>query len=323
MIYSHPVEVRHKLPALKSLTPIRFLAAMYVVVFHESHGPGHIVLFPLASRFVESGYTAVTLFFVLSGFILAYNYERIRSYGEFWVSRFARIYPIYFLSLLPAFITPHWSHHPRPGAVGLILTFSLLQSWWIPLAPSLNAAAWTLSVEAFFYAAFPFLLPWIQGLRRRTFIGIQAGYLLLLCVPPLLSLFPATGPAGSQLAGWLESPFPLVRLNAFVLGVYAGVEFRRSMHREGATPMNSRTDWRLLPAALAPLTILCIAPAWLYWPLRTGLLQLSYAFFIPLLARVRWPFLSNYWVQMAGEISYGVYVLQFLSYFSTTTSFTV
>src|ERR1035437_477263 len=127
-IYSQPVEVRHKLPPIKSLTSLRFFAAIYVVLFHESANPGHFVFFPLAARFVASGFTAVTLFFVLSGFILAYNYDRIRSRREFWISRFARIYPVYFLSLLPAFITPHWSHLPRPGALGVILTLLLLQS---------------------------------------------------------------------------------------------------------------------------------------------------------------------------------------------------
>src|ERR1035437_982751 len=128
IVHSEPVEVRHNLPPLRALTSLRFFAAMYVVLFHESHNPGHIVLFPLAARFVASGFTAVTLFFVLSGFILAYNYDRIRSRREFWISRFARIYPVYFLSLLPVFITPHWSHLPRPGALGVILTLLLLQS---------------------------------------------------------------------------------------------------------------------------------------------------------------------------------------------------
>lgn len=315
-IHLRPVEVDHKLPPLRALTSLRFFAAMYVVFFHESRKPDHIALFPLAARFVDSGYTAVTLFFVLSGFILAYNYEQIRSRKEFWISRFARIYPVYFLSLLPVFITPHWSHHPRPGMVGMILTFCLLQSWWVPLAASLNAVAWTLSVEASFYAAFPFLLPWIERVRRRTFIGIQVAYLIFLCVLPLLSFFPTTAAAGSQLVAWMESPFPLARLNAFVLGVYAGVVFRREMRhcavRDGGVPsMDSPRTWQLVCVALVPLALLCVAPSWFYWPLRTGLLQLSYAFLIPLLARVQWPVLTNHWMQMAGEISYGIYVLQF------------
>lgn len=310
-IYSQPVEVRHKLPPIKSLTSLRFFAAIYVVLFHESANPGHFVFFPLAARFVASGFTAVTLFFVLSGFILAYNYDRIRSRREFWISRFARIYPVYFLSLLPAFITPHWSHHPRPGAIGVVLTFLLLQSWWIPLSGSLNAVAWTLSVEAFFYGAFPFLLPWAQRVRWRTFLGFQVAYLILLSAPPLLELFKPTMLAGLQLATWLESPFPLVRLNAFVLGVYAGVKFRRSMHRRSVAPGRSVKLWRLIPATMAPLILLCMPPAGIYGPLRTGLLQISYAFLIPLLAEVQWRILTNHVMQMAGEISYGMYILQF------------
>ena len=131
-------------------------------------------------------------------------------------------------------------------------------------------------------------------MRRRTFFGLQIAYLVLLCAPPFLVLFRPTMLAGVQLATWLESSFPLARLNAFVLGVYAGVRFRRSMHRRPVAPVGSGKLWRLIPATLAPLILLCVAPPGIYWPLRTGLLQICYAFLIPLLADVRWPILTNH-----------------------------
>src|ERR1700730_8218729 len=87
---SKPLDIRHKLPPLRALTTIRFFAAIQVVLFHESFRSGHIPLPPVAARIVNSGFTAVTLFFVLSGFILAYNYEAVPNKREFWVSRFAR-----------------------------------------------------------------------------------------------------------------------------------------------------------------------------------------------------------------------------------------
>ena len=58
---------------LRALTSIRFFAAMYVVLFHCGL-PRLIAMPAIAARFFDSGYTGVTLFFSLSGFILAYNY---------------------------------------------------------------------------------------------------------------------------------------------------------------------------------------------------------------------------------------------------------
>jgi peptidoglycan/LPS O-acetylase OafA/YrhL len=312
---SHPVEVRHKLPPLPALTAIRFLAALHVVLFHESHWAGHIPFFLLAARVVKSGYTAVTLFFVLSGFILAYNYEQVRSRKEFWVSRFARIYPVYLLSLLPPLlITPHWSYHPRPGVLGVVLTFCLLQAWSLPLCFSLNMAAWTLSVEAFFYAVFPFLLPRIQRLRRPAFVVIQVAYFAFLCLPSLMALSKTMAAAGLGLAGWMESSFPLFRLNAFVLGVYAGVQFRRSARKLSGTSdsMTGRArTWGILILVGVALALLSTTPSPDLLPVRTGLLQVSYALLIWMLASVQWKAVKNHVAQMAGEISYGMYILQF------------
>ncbi|MCP4503608.1 MAG: acyltransferase [Deltaproteobacteria bacterium] len=92
---------------LKMLTGIRFLAALHVVIYHlwrydAWHPPG-IVLDAVAA-----GPVAVTLFFVLSGFILTYTYAStdgesaslLSSSTAFWRVRFARIYPVYALGLL-------------------------------------------------------------------------------------------------------------------------------------------------------------------------------------------------------------------------------
>jgi hypothetical protein len=76
---------------IRPLTGLRFFAAPHVVWFHYApglpHWPGNIV---------RNGYMAVALFFVLSGFVLAYTYEgRTVEPRRFWLARFARIYPGY------------------------------------------------------------------------------------------------------------------------------------------------------------------------------------------------------------------------------------
>ncbi|WP_216623207.1 acyltransferase family protein [Corallococcus exercitus] len=89
---------------LDALTGLRFLAAAHVVAYHVYH-----LVFtgteapPGLHGLLDSGYVGVSFFFVLSGFILGYNYlERPPDTHEarkaFWVARFARVYPVYALS---------------------------------------------------------------------------------------------------------------------------------------------------------------------------------------------------------------------------------
>ncbi|MCX6586438.1 MAG: acyltransferase family protein [Acidobacteria bacterium] len=86
---------------------LRFLLAALVVLFHYTKGR------PMAGpgpwlRLVELGDAAVTGFFVLSGFVLAKTYllpdgSMKGTWRGFWSARFARIYPIYVLSLILIF----------------------------------------------------------------------------------------------------------------------------------------------------------------------------------------------------------------------------
>ena len=77
-----------------------------------------------AGRFIMNGYSAVTLFFMLSGFILAYNYrgqiETRHHTFRFWEARFARIWPAYVFSLFcSSFPPPYDSIFPScPGHAG-------------------------------------------------------------------------------------------------------------------------------------------------------------------------------------------------------------
>src|SRR6185437_10634847 len=99
-----------------------FFAAMQVVVFHFAQIRVENAPLPIRNL-VASGYTGVSLFFVLSGFILAYNYlDKDLSWRGgarfFLIARFARIYPVYALGLLvsiPFFL----KDHAIAGTVGL------------------------------------------------------------------------------------------------------------------------------------------------------------------------------------------------------------
>ncbi len=99
---------------LGSLTSLRFFAALLVLLYHCALR-AKITYASMAWWFrglVANGIEAVGFFFVLSGFVLAYNYYAPEETGirggsvAFWKGRIARIYPAYFVALLialPAF----------------------------------------------------------------------------------------------------------------------------------------------------------------------------------------------------------------------------
>src|SRR5438067_1929482 len=88
---NRPERVAH----LPALTGLRFLAALVVVIDHTGYGP-------LAAMVAPFGGVAVTLFFILSGFILTYTYTRNGTavhggWRAFYIARIARVYPLYLL----------------------------------------------------------------------------------------------------------------------------------------------------------------------------------------------------------------------------------
>src|SRR3954454_8569619 len=87
------------------LTSIRGIAAWWVVVYHFREAlPGGVPTAFVA--FASQGYLAVDLFFVLSGFVIAFNYFddfqefRFSKYISFLGLRISRIYPLHFTMLL-------------------------------------------------------------------------------------------------------------------------------------------------------------------------------------------------------------------------------
>lgn len=145
---------------LPALTGLRFFLALWVVLHHLT-SPGMMLhqwstTWPeLAQRLAHAGYLAVGSFFVLSGFVLARRYPAkgwtAHALYRYGVSRFARIYPVYALSLV--LILPLMILDFRPRWIANYIL--VLQGWWDKPGVFWNTPAWSLSCEIFFYAAFP------------------------------------------------------------------------------------------------------------------------------------------------------------------------
>jgi peptidoglycan/LPS O-acetylase OafA/YrhL len=221
--------------SLDAFTGVRFWAALLVVLFH-THLPAlmadkHIV--PLAKLF-GNGSLAVMLFFMLSGFILAYTYagqiETRSDCRRFWEARFARIWPMYFVSLLFCTVIIH--HTPRLRDI--LATLFMVQAWCPALFNSTawNFVCWTLSAEALFYLLFPFLQRWIEVRTSRFQVAfLVAG--MFLCA------FLNTG-QNARYVPWISTsafvPSALIRVPDFLVGVCLGNVYLKWMAQKDRFP---------------------------------------------------------------------------------------
>jgi peptidoglycan/LPS O-acetylase OafA/YrhL len=217
-------------PQLPALTGVRTLLAVNIMFFHFT--PPHMgPFYPL----INNSYVFVGFFILLSGFILAYNYaDRPKPLvaREFWRARFARLYPIYLLSLVlfVGMLGAEW-HARSHGQFfeGVVLTPLLMQGWNPQLATFWNTVAWTLSCEAAFYFAFPWLirLPWPKSPARL--VALLLGIWAVGLIPHTLYLHfnpdHIAGPIDRYSSGiWLRTLkyTPLAYLCTFLAGITLG-----------------------------------------------------------------------------------------------------
>ncbi|MEP6655173.1 MAG: acyltransferase [Myxococcales bacterium] len=298
---------------IDALTGVRAFAAAWVVLYHfwsicvtlvPSAAPLHAV--------VGGGYVGVDLFFVLSGFIISYNYldtfsqVNSASYFRFLWLRLARFYPVHLFALLVvgcALISPtRWGEtlrsDPRFTLVSLLRNLALLAAWGRS-SFSWNGPAWSISAEWFAYLLFPAAALLLNRFRSSRLALWGAS----LAIPATLLLFLVAIPRFLS----LESAWPLVRIaGCFAAGTFVCVLFKQGWqnHRNwdvialatiaallaAQILLVSRGMNALVATPLMPLLILALAKA------RGGL------------ARV----LGSRPVIYLGKVSYALYMTHLL-----------
>ena len=169
---------------LPALTGVRFYAAFLVFLSHVVILPGMEAMSEGRVLF-NMGVVGVSFFFVLSGFILTYNYAdafnggvSTTRYAHFLWDRLTKIYPVHLATLLLvapiAVLSPN---HPIIwGAVPFHLL--LLQCFWPSTTPAyydyLNNPSWSISCEWFFYLIAPMAIFGVLSSRRRRVLIIVA-----------------------------------------------------------------------------------------------------------------------------------------------------
>ena len=199
------------------LTSTRFIAASFFILYHIRG-----MEIPLVKPLTDLTPYMISFFFVLSGFVmtLVYYHPGNRfNYRDFWVARVSRIYPIHLLSLALACI--HYAD--VLGKIKPLEYFSavfLFQAWIPQYALTFNFPAWTLSVEMFFYLLFPFLVMFAirQPLRRMIWISLIIWAVNQIFRQILIH-------SGFNVNPAFIAYFPLLHLDAFLLGLVGGIWF--------------------------------------------------------------------------------------------------
>ncbi|VVE40405.1 acyltransferase [Pandoraea anhela] len=222
---------------IPALTGLRFFAAFAIVVEHlwpnlMKVTPG----VPYPDSFHQLAYLGMSLFFVLSGFIIHYNYSTLvssaRGLYDFAVARFSRLYPL-FLALIVYdvicgnFILNSTSVERRPYIVALPYMLAGIQSWVygffgnhpITFPFHFTHVSWSISTEFFLYLTYPALCA-VVLLPRSPKRAIHVA--ICVCAVSTLILW------------WVRENGPLIDRLGAVLGV---------IENPNADPKTQFSEW--------------------------------------------------------------------------------
>jgi peptidoglycan/LPS O-acetylase OafA/YrhL len=327
-------------PHIASLDGLRFIAAGTVLF---SHGYFYVLLLQQNSGitaynapFVGMSNIGMTLFFVLSGFVIHYNYGSSVSLPggarAFFVARFARLYPLFLLvfviSTVDVFRTAD-GQADNLGPIPLYLTFT--QSWWFWVFGDRAASEaysnatglmWSLSTEAFFYLSYPLLAPTLRRLvgMRLIVIGcivalIGAGLACVLTeyrghLNNWAAFYTGNPRAAHDFSHWLIYNSPWIRIFEFLIGAVTAqfvmttkVDPARARVAGGAALaviVVAHVYCNVMQLPMSGAITTCVAGAF-------GILMGASVVKGQVFSRA----LSNRWMVFGGEASYSLYLLHY------------
>ena len=287
---------------INTLTSLRMIFALMVFGAHC-----YVIDDCFNVHLFKEGFVGVSFFFVLSGFIIAYNYqERMErkavSRRTFWTARFARVYPLHWLTLFVSILVgggaayqgAEWWKH-------FLASFTLCQSY-IPEPDyffSFNSPSWSLCCEQLFYFSFPFLLP-LVGKSKRLLVAVG------VCAVAVLYGMSRT-PEELIKGYWYVNP--IARFPDFLIGILLFHAYRKLRDRK-----ISFRQGTLLEAASLLLFLLFYFSAGevakvyryscYYWLPVAGIL-LTFSLQRGWFSRL----LQCRWLIVGGEISFGFYLI--------------
>lgn len=219
--------------SIKSIQALRGIAAFLVVLFHYKWAVDIDLYNPIVSALFNSGGLGVTIFFILSGFVMIYSSRNKNSAVNFAINRFSRIYPAYlfFIVLCFAIDGAMSTFHYTDKTTSFVRSFFFLPSI-TDNAPayinvnSVSGVRWTLNYEMYFY-----LLMSLSFIFSRKTIALLSLFFIVLVVIPIISgFYPGIEiqgyPYGSELLGFVTNPI----MYEFLLGIIIATLYIKFKH---------------------------------------------------------------------------------------------
>lgn len=301
---------------IPALDHLRGFAALLVLFFHGSHFIAHKIIYatpydpanwfrasnPFSALVIE-GHTAVSLFFVLSGFVFTVgSLHKQLKFSGFFRNRFLRTYPLFLFFLV----------------LGIVFNFqnfnflALLQSVFF-LANSetaINGGAftfvfWSIAVEWHFYLVFPLLLLAVQ---RKGWQVLPALIVLFILIRVIAYY---QGADMRDISYWSI----IGRIDQFLIGMLAGIFYTKKFTE------SSRFDWWGIVATVFVFTAIFLFnqvgggglnnSVWIYWTTVEGLAWASFVLGYLSLSK-HYPSVINKGLVGLGTVSYSIYLVHYV-----------
>ncbi|MDO4978437.1 MAG: acyltransferase [Eubacteriales bacterium] len=220
-VADHGETLSTKRKMILPLQAVRAIACMMIFVYHG-----------IGSRIQFAGVWGVSVFFVLSGFVLVYSYwdrpiinPTIKDAATFSWNKIKKLFPLHVIMLIVGLIRELLQEQDTivHYIMKLGLTIPLLQTWSPIGYQALNSVDWYLSVTLFLYFVFPFILNRLKKQspnRNNVLLIISSIYCTQIVVGALFNyLLPNIN------IKWIVYCFPLYRLGDFAIGCLLGYLF--------------------------------------------------------------------------------------------------
>ncbi len=227
-----------------ALTGLRAIAAGVVVLFHyfEASLAVHGANLPWLTWLLGNGQNGVTLFFVLSGFLIVVRYrdalrDKRIGFGRYLSRRYARIYPAYFVACFGLCVLPQMifdGSDKYQAALTWLGLAVMAQAIFMDLFALGVPVGWSLTLEEIFYLLSPRVSRWLSG----GLVSVIGGGLAVLALCAALFYAIVQTP---QLYAWSGADLKMlyqfsfvVRAPEFLAGCVAGLLLLDHGHRIGA-----------------------------------------------------------------------------------------
>jgi len=291
------------------LDSTRGIAVLLVLLVHSG---AVSELFGIKAAVAAFGQRGVQLFYEVSAFSLLYsvNARGESSWRAFFIRRFFRIAPLFYLSMAANWVATVWIGKGSPLTAGAYLSGILFLFGFHP--DTINAVApagWSIAVETTFYALFPLLALAINSLRRAvTLTAVTTLGCFLFC-------YHAHGlPIHGLPSEYLEFLWFPAQAPVFCMGFVAYYAWKDLVPTDQCDfcPLcipDSRRARRIASAILMGAGLAVLAAS---FPASNHSLYVdSFALLLVLLALALWPWqlFVNPLTAWIGKLSYSVYLV--------------